>query len=649
MSAGYPCRVDRRVFVEAADGTLLAVTLYLPDAPADGPFPAVLEALPYRKDDDCTSRDWQTYSYLAARGIAGIRLDIRGSGASQGVIEDEYTQAEHSDNVAVMEWAAAQDWCSGRLGMWGISWGGFNSLQTAMLRPPHLAAIAVMHATHDRFACDVHYVGGSLHAQEQGDWPTMMVAQNALPPDPDIVGEGWLERWLDRLEHTPQWLGRWLRHQQRDAYWEHGSPCVDYQAITCPTLLIGGWHDPYVDGILALAEHLRCRRRLVVGPWGHERPATGVPGPTLDHFDLLARWFGHHLRGDDNGVMDEPPVLFHLADEPSNALCRIPGRWLALPEWPPPQHDRLELAPRPRSGTSWEGPQWVGVHAPVWYRVGVEVGDSAPDDAASIVFETDPLDEPLRLVGAPEVAVTVTTDRPFGLVAARLLGVHPDGSTRLISRGSRNLAFPEDFSKPAVPTPRQPLRLRFGLRACAVTVPAGWRLRLAVAGADFPISWPPPGRFRLDVDPTDLLLSLPVLSADGGRAAHVPEADVLPAPAATVERSTASAEVKREGRATTVRRRLGHTEHQPGRGDLTYTLDQSWLVTVEDDDPLSTRVEASARAALARPGWEVAASGRVSLTADDLAFRLVIAVEATYGADSVFRRSWREVIPRRWS
>ncbi|MDH5423064.1 MAG: CocE/NonD family hydrolase, partial [Acidimicrobiia bacterium] len=237
----YPVRIDRRVFVEMADGVRIALTTYLPDSRNDGPFPAVLESLPYRKDDDCTARDFSTFAYLATQGIAGIRMDIRGTGASTGIIDNEYVRVEQDDNLEILEWAAGQDWCTGNLGMWGISWGGFSSLQTAMRRPPRLKAIAALHATHDRFACDVHYLGGSLHAAEQVDWPPSMISANALPPDPDIFGEGWFDEWMIRLDNTPQWPLEWLKHQRRDEYWMHGSPCADYAAIQCPTLLIGGW------------------------------------------------------------------------------------------------------------------------------------------------------------------------------------------------------------------------------------------------------------------------------------------------------------------------------------------------------------------------------------------------------------------------
>ncbi len=238
--------------------------------------------------------------------------------------------------MAVLEWLADQPWCTGRLGMWGISWGGFSALQTAMLRPPMLQAICAMHATHDRFATDVHYIGGALHLFEQVDWPVGMAAQNLLPPDPAIVGERWEEMWRERLAATPQWLPDWLEHQARDEFWRHGSPCEDYGSITAATLLIGGWLDPYVDGMLDLLAHLDAPRRAVIGPWGHHRPATGAPGPTLDHFDLLARWFAHWLADEDTGVMDDPLLTMYVrTGAPYDPVDGdAPGRWRAEPAWP---------------------------------------------------------------------------------------------------------------------------------------------------------------------------------------------------------------------------------------------------------------------------------------------------------------------------
>ncbi|MBK5268204.1 MAG: CocE/NonD family hydrolase, partial [Acidimicrobiia bacterium] len=418
-STDYPVRIDRRVFVPMTDGVRVGVTVYLPDGQGDGPFPAVVESVPYRKDEDFLGPDWRTYSYLAGRGIAGVRVDVRGTGASDGVATDEYTALEMSDTLEILTWTAGQDWCNGNLGMWGISWGGFSSLQAAMSRPPELKAIVAAHATHDRFASDVHYVGGSLHAAEQADWPGSMIAYNGLPPDPEIVGDRWMEMWMERLEGTPQWPFNWLRHQQRDDYWLHGSPCADYGSIEAATLLIGGWLDGYVDGMLALLEHLDCPKRAVIGPWGHYRPATGVPAPTYDHLDLMARWFGHHLRGDDNGVMEMPELTAWIRTAPPYDGARSQGYWRVEPSWPPDDGIRWQrrLSELAHDGSlTWSGPQWVGSHAPFWDRAGLGSTDSSADDSASLVFETEPLAEAIEILGPPEVDLHVTVDEPVGLV-----------------------------------------------------------------------------------------------------------------------------------------------------------------------------------------------------------------------------------------
>ena len=653
MAPDYPVAIDRRVFVPMDDGTRIAVTLYRPDAPGDGPFPAVIESLPYRKDDDCTARDWSTYAALAAAGIAGVRIDIRGTGASTGIISDEYVAQEQADTLAVMEWVAAQEWCTGDLGMWGISWGGFSALQTAMLRPPQLKAIAPMHATHDRFACDVHYTGGSLHAQEQAEWPTSMVACNALPPDPDIVGDGWYAEWMARLEHTPQWPFEWLRHQRRDEYWLHGSPCADYAAIECPTLLIGGWLDGYIDGMVALAEHLTCPTRLVVGPWGHYRPATGVPGPTLDHFDLLTRWFAHHLRGDANGVMEElPAALVYVHTQPSNDPVSAPGRWRCEPEWPPADLEwrRHDVAAVAGSGATWSGPEWVGSHAPAWDRAGLEVLPSMSDDDASVVFEVGPFPDPFEILGAPEVGVAVASDGPAGMVAARLVAVSPEGDTFLVSRGNRNMAFPEDLSDAMAVVPGQWVDLRFPLLACSVTIPPGWFLRLAVAGADFPVVWPPGRRVRLSIDPDGSALLLPVVPPrSDDRWVDLPEAGPAPEPPVEVTSSNSSRTIRREKGVSRLHRSLEHAERQPTRENLEYSAHQEWTVEVADDDPATTAVSSSCTMRLRRGDWEVTTVGRLGMTADAAQFHVRIELVASLGEQEVFSRTWTESVPRRWA
>ncbi|HJU52347.1 MAG TPA: CocE/NonD family hydrolase [Acidimicrobiia bacterium] len=620
------------------DSVRIALTLYLPEG--RGPFPAVVESLPYRKDDDCFTRDWQTYSYLTDAGIAGVRIDIRGTGASEGVIEDEYTAEEMADAVEVIAWVAAQPWCNGNVGMWGISWGGFSSLQTAMMQPPALKAIVAMHATHDRFATDVHYTGGSIQAAEQGDWPTSMVALNGLPPDPEIVGDRWREMWVTRLEQTPQWLFNWFRHQSRDAYWLRGSPCADYESIRVPTLLIGGWLDGYIDGMLEMLDRLVCPRQAVIGPWGHYRPATGVPAPTLDHFELMSRWFAHQLRGDDNGVMEMPLLTAWVRTTPPYDAPVSTGFWQTWQERTEVDSWEMQLGAGIKT---WDGPQWVGSHAPAWDRAVVRSSDPVRDDEASLTFESDPLPADLDLFGNPQVELLVSSDQPAGLVAARMLAVSPAGDAFLICRGSRNLVFPVDFSNPSPPQEGEWRQVRFPLLAASARIPAGWTVRLSLAGADFPIAWPPGQPFRLSVDAAESRLRLPLLPA-GGKAVTIPPAPPPPPVPAKVERDDVAWSVDRRDDRTTFERSLAREELQEGR--LRYSSTQRWEVTVDDNDPGSTALVSNVELKLERADWKVSALGRVAITADADAFYLEIGLGALEDERAVFERTWRERIDR---
>ena len=169
------------------DGVELSATLFYPDD-GDGPWPALLEALPYRKDDATSSaRDY--YGSLADAGYVMCWLDVRGTGSSGGIATDEYTAAERGDLVRVIDWLATQRWSLGTVGMFGTSYGGFNSLQVALERPASLKSIVPIFASDDRYADDVHYYGGALKQLDVVDYSTYMVAMNALPPVPALWGE----------------------------------------------------------------------------------------------------------------------------------------------------------------------------------------------------------------------------------------------------------------------------------------------------------------------------------------------------------------------------------------------------------------------------------------------------------------------------
>ena len=467
---GHPVRIEH-IRIAMDDGVRLAATLYGPDGP--GPYPALLESIPYRKDDWTLTRDWPLHGAFAAAGYVSCRLDVRGTGSSEGVASGEYTEREILDNLAVIDWLATRPWSTGGVGMFGISWGGFSALQAAARRPPALRAVVPVHFSHDRYNLDVHYVGGTLHVGESVYWPVEMVGENALPPDPERFGPGWREEWLRRLEATPQWPLEWLAHQRRDLFWRAGSIAEEWSAIEAPVLAIGGLNDAYRDAVLAVLEHVRAPRRGVIGPWGHAWPHDGSPGPSIDGVGLMLGWWDRWLKGGTPGgaaarAVDEPMLSLYVVEPPGTMEfpAALPGRWWHLDRWPPPPRVATlpplylegdgaaglgslagEPAGRGDPATStWTGPPDVGLCAPFWSGYGYPPqglpGDQRADDARSLLFTSAPLERPVLVAGIPHARLWLSADRPVAQVAVRLEAVAPDGRSALIARAVRNLDPP---------------------------------------------------------------------------------------------------------------------------------------------------------------------------------------------------------------
>ncbi len=297
-------REIENAWVPMSDGCRLSARIWLPEDAEQNPVPAILEYIPYRKDDRTAHEDSTRHPYFAGHGYAAIRVDLRGSGDSDGIMFDEYLPQEQDDALEVLTWIAAQPWCSGDVGMIGISWGGFNGLQIAARRPPELKAVISLCSTDDRYADDVHYMGGCVLASDMLSWASTMLAYNARPPDPRFVGERWREMWLERLERTPPFVEAWLSHQRRDDFWKHGSVCEDFAAIACPIFAVGGWADGYSNAILRLLAGLSIPRKGLIGPWAHNFPEQGIPGPSIGFLQECLRWWDHWLKGIDTGITD---------------------------------------------------------------------------------------------------------------------------------------------------------------------------------------------------------------------------------------------------------------------------------------------------------------------------------------------------------
>ena len=200
--------------VKMPDGVNLAVTYYRPsDASPGHQYPIVINMVPYRKDDIFYAGDFGVYSYLAARGIACARIDIRGTGGSDGQLPDrEYSDAELSDLQNCIAHLAALPWCNGSIGMQGKSWAGFNALMMAMRRPPALKAILVAHASEDLYANDVHNWDGVLHLHI---FTEEIETEGLMPKSPDyVIDDAYFKNRFDR----EPWIFHYLSHQ-RDGKW----------------------------------------------------------------------------------------------------------------------------------------------------------------------------------------------------------------------------------------------------------------------------------------------------------------------------------------------------------------------------------------------------------------------------------------------
>ncbi|HVT50036.1 MAG TPA: CocE/NonD family hydrolase, partial [Dongiaceae bacterium] len=324
-------------WITLQDGTRLAATIRRPKDAERNPVPVILEYLPYRRRDGTIQRDAITHTWFAQQGYAAVRLDIRGTGDSDGLMRDEYLPQEQSDAVEAIAWLAKQPWCNGNVGMMGISWGGFNGLQIAAHRPPALKAIITLCSTDDRFADDAHWMGGALITNTMG-WGGSFFQYLAQAPDPAIVGETWREMWLARLENLRLPIEDWLAHQHYDEYWRQGSVKEDYSAIQAAVYAIGGWADGYSNAVPRLIRNLKCPKKGLIGPWAHKYPHIATPHPAADFLNEALRWWDHWLKGQDTGIMTEPQMQVWVQDSvrPSAVQAERPGRWVAFPSWPHP-------------------------------------------------------------------------------------------------------------------------------------------------------------------------------------------------------------------------------------------------------------------------------------------------------------------------
>ena len=522
--AGYDFRIEDG-WLEMKDGVRLAVTYYRPVPRTPGErFPVLFELLPYRKDDGGYIGIYSLYTYFVRRGYILARVDIRGTGSSEGAFPlREYSEQELDDAVETIDQLSRLPASNGSVGMWGISWGGFNAIQVAMRRPPALKAILAAMATDDLYHDDIHYIDGAFHVDE---WAFWFDHSKAIPRSPDYpIDEAY---YRERFEAYPGLL-TYLKQQRDGEFWSRNSLRGQYDRIQVPCYLIGGLLDGYRDSIPRMLENMKVPFKAEIGPWNHAWPDDGTPGPNYEWRQEAVRWWDQWLKGRETGVRGDPRLVIFLraGHEPDAGQTLTPGRWLAG-DWPLPGTTWKKLFPASagrlldRPAMTGDDPLFYvpsyGISAGLWW--GEPTGDMRPDDAGSLIYDSDILTEKLEIVGLPRVRLRVKSDAPLAHWVARLEDVLPDGRTALVAGGLLNGSQRRSRLHPEALVPGGSADLEFDLHLTTWTFRPGHRIRLSVSNALFPMIWPTPSLMTTTVvtGAEATSVELPVIPA-GPRAA----------------------------------------------------------------------------------------------------------------------------------
>ena len=524
------------VWVLGKDGCRLAARMWLPARRGGGRqnrSPVAVEILPYRKSDGTAEVDSLVYPYLAGHGVACLRVDSRGCGDSDGIFDDEYSELQQADAMAVIDWAATQSWSSGQVLMMGCSWGGFTALQAATIGHPSLIGAVAVCATDQRFEDDMHYQGGCLLG-ENLNWGSWLMHTVSQPPDPQSVGEeNWRSQWLSRLSTLEPLAAKWMRHSsQKDPYWDVGSCGTEtVKNIRVPLLLVGGSKaGGYANSIPRLAANaVNSKVTTLMGPWSHNYPHISPNGPQVGFLQLLLRWLADLLPSSAVAVppSEDAPTLpghtvfaAHAHSKPSSQPEAFePGEWLATgsieeaaalaPEQtlqlraggllladdaPPGGHGLPKSTIQILPGSCREAANALisgddsgkaipaGMEAGSWFTFGNGPdlpGDQAPDDTRSAIFDTQPMEDGMLLLGTPSCKFQFEGCPAAGMVAVRLCCVAPSGTSTRLSYGLLNLSGTSASQG-------NPVTVQLG--NASWVVPAGSRLRLAVSADYWPVA-----------------------------------------------------------------------------------------------------------------------------------------------------------------
>ena len=621
--------IEELIRIPVPSGRVLTARLWRPRSATR--VPAILDLSPYRPYDIFRPVIDPLLPWWAGHGYAVLAVDTAGAGNSTGLLRDEYLPTEIDDAAAAVAWAAAQPWCDGAVGLSGLSWAAFTALRAAGRKPPALKAMVLGGVSDDGWTTDIQNLGGQSYTARV-DWAGVMLMFNALPPDPQVFGDGWRAEWLKRLEADRPWIIPWLSHPERDSYWQgKAAPMGDL-----PLLLYSGWADKYATSVLRIAAAWKGPVRTIIGPWEHVTPATATRGPRIGFLQEALRWWDKWLKGRETGAMDEPPLRYWVG-EPDRQGGLEHGVWRGA-SWP------LERAPTAL---------FRFVRDPVVLRAApttpAGLADDLYEDApgpwpATHVFGDLPIQDDMDIVSAPVVACRVTSNRPGGLIVARLLDIALDGQAVRMTTGARNLAFPDGSGRIDPPRAGEPIDLVLPLQATAWRLKAGHRLGLELSAHGWPTLWP--GRAGADLTVENVEVRLP-WQPPGGQTPTFPPAVTLPGPAMGPAKWLAPA--KEAFLPTGLTRAAAHAPpayayHLPATG-TDYRLASRFEVALADAGRQAAAAKVY-RVAMERPGWSIRLDTRLVVRSEPKAFRIAWTVRATENGAPVFDRTDGARVPR---
>ncbi len=649
----YHIRMEN-TWIPMKDGIRLAVTLYMPDGGKAGEkFPAVLEYHPYRKDDGTAHRDYELYSYFVRRGYVCARVDIRGFGASEGIPTGrEYSEQEQLDGLQIISWLAHQPWSNGNVGMMGISWSGFNSLQMAMRHAPGLKAIIAVDATAELFHDDVHYMDGMAHVDE---FELNMDMAPGMTGAPDYTLD---EKVLGPRFDAPPWSLLYLKHQHDGPFWR--SPVRPYSEIKIPCFIIGGLLDGYRDSITDMLQQTKAPLKAIVGPWNHTFTHDAVPGPEIEWRAEAVRWWDYWLKGRDTGVLNDPRLVIYMQHwhPPNPNLQNVPGEWRREDSWPPRDVRDTVFFPQPNHTLAQTAPvadehqlkyiPSVGVEAGFWW--GELLSDPRPVDAFSLVYDSAPLQEDLAILGRPQALLKASATAPLADWFARLSDVAPDGTVTQITGAGINGAQRESMTDPRALEPGKVYPLDIVMHLTSWVFPKGHRIRLAISNALWPMILPTPYSMTtsLELGGNSSRLTLPVVPVKGATA----PAFQLPQPAEE-RKDIKSVGYPWPGEWTLERDEANQkaTVHWKGKAETDYPwgkeIDYESLVyDVDDAHPETSAVHGEAESIFTLKGRELRWRGHLSVTTDQKNFYYKYTRELLKDGQILKQKTWEEAIPR---